>query len=139
MSRNWFKTAVVLMWLALPSAAWNYWSAWGHLPGRMAVHFDRNWRPNGYESKVGAIELGLGILLVLLVLFTVSSLMVYAAKPGAAWLALAIAYVAVAFCWYGNYSIVRFNLNAPPQFSVRSQLPTLGEGPNSIGERLAEN
>lgn len=139
MSRNWFKTAVVLMWLALPSAAWNYWSAWANLPGRMAVHFDRNWRPNGYESKMGAVQLGLGILLVLLVVFTVSSLMVYAAKPGAAWLALVIAYVSVAFCWYGNYSIVRFNLNAPRQSSIGSQVRSVAEQPSTTGELLTEN
>lgn len=139
MSRNWFKTAVVMMWFALPSAAWNYWTAWGQLPGRMAVHFDRSWRPNGYESKAGAIELGLGILLVLLVVFTISSLVVYAAKPGAAWLALLLAYVSVAFCWYGNYSIVRFNLNAPQQFSISSQLRSPSERPNSTGQRFTEN
>lgn len=112
MNRTGFKTAVWLMWLALPTAAWNYWSVWDRLPGRMAVHFDASWQPNGYTSKPGALQLGLGILVLMLVLFTVATLIIYALKPNAALPALVIAYIVIGFCWYGNYSIVKFNLNA---------------------------
>ena len=48
------------MWLALPISAWEYWQVWDQLPTRMAVHFDANWQPNGYTSREGALELGLG-------------------------------------------------------------------------------
>jgi hypothetical protein len=111
MTRNYYKLLVLLMWLALPFSAWNYWRVWNQLPARMAVHFDANWHPNGYTSRQGALELGLGILLAMLVLFSVATLVIYAMKPAAAWPALLIAYVVVGFCWYGNYSIVNFNLN----------------------------
>jgi hypothetical protein len=100
------------MWLGLPISAWEYRSPWEQLPARMAVHFDANWRPNGYTSREGALELGLGIMAVMLVMFTVATLMIQAQKPSAAWPALLIAYVVVGFCWYGNHSIVKFNLDA---------------------------
>lgn len=140
MNRTWFKTSVGLMWLALPTAAWNYWSAWNRLPNRMAVHFDANWQPNGYTSKEGALQLGLGILVVMLVLFTLSSLIVFALKPAASWPALVIAYVAIGFCWYGNYSIVKFNLNrerSSSQLSVASSQFQHGHCSNS--EPATEN
>src|SRR5438270_10196746 len=100
------------MWLGLPISAWEYRSLWEQLPARMAVHFDANWRPNGYTSRQGALELGLGIMAVMLVMFTVATLIIQAQKPSAAWPALLIAYVVVGFCWYGNHSIVKFNLAA---------------------------
>lgn len=112
MSRTGFKLAVLLMWLALPISAWEYRSVWDQLPARMAVHFDASWRPNGYTSREGALYLGLGILLVMLVMFTLAALVMHALKPPAAWPALLIAYVAVVLCWYGNHAIVQFNLNA---------------------------
>ena len=122
MNRNWYKTAVLLMWLALPTSAWIYWRAWEQLPARMAVHFDANWQPNGYTSREGAVELGLGIMGVMLVLFTVTTLIVRALKPSASWPALLLSWVVLGFCWYGNYSIVRFNLSQvaphPPPVSI---------------------
>jgi hypothetical protein len=113
MSRNWFKSLTWLMWLALPTTALNYWLAWDRLPSRMAVHFDANWQPNGYTSREGALKLGLGIMVFMLVVFTIAALAVYAVKGTAAWPVLIVAYVALGFCWYGNYSIVAFNQNSP--------------------------
>lgn len=122
MARTWFKVAVLLMWLALPLSAWEYRSVWDQLPARMAVHFDANWRPNGYTSREGALYLGLGILAVMLVMFTLATLIMQALKPAAAWPALLIAYVVVGFCWYGNHSIVKFNLKARNESSQLSVL-----------------
>ena len=73
MQRTWFKVAVVLMWLALPLSAWEYRSAWDELPARVAVHFDANWHANGYTSREGALYLGIGILVTMLVMFTVTA------------------------------------------------------------------
>lgn len=122
MARNWHKPLILLMWLVLPGTAWSYWSVWDHLPARLAVHFDANWQPNGYTSREGAVELGLGILFVMLALFTVSTLVIDTLKPAAFWPALVISYVVLGFCWYGNFSIVRFNLNA--QRNSRWELQT---------------
>ncbi|HTS08793.1 MAG TPA: hypothetical protein VMP68_24705 [Candidatus Eisenbacteria bacterium] len=112
MNRGWHKLAILVLWLALPTSAWTYWHVWDQLPVRMAVHFDANWRANGFTSREGALQLGLGILVVMLVVFTVATLTILYLKPAAVWPALVISYVVVGFCWYGNYSIVKFNLNA---------------------------
>jgi hypothetical protein len=123
MTRNWFKTGTCVMWLALPITALNYWSAWDQLPARMAVHFDASWRPNGYTSREGALLTGLGLMAVMLVVFTVGALLAHAMKPAAAsWMLLLVFYVALGFTWYGNYSIIEFNRGAQP---VRSQTTTL--------------
>ncbi len=115
MNRNWYKPLVWLMWLALPATALNYWRAWEQLPMRMAVHFDANRQPNGYTSREGALELGLGIMAVMLILFTAGALAARAMKPGGAWPLLVVFYVVLGFVGYGNYSIVRFNLSLPAQ------------------------
>jgi hypothetical protein len=117
MNRDWYKPMVALMWLLLPITAGNYWQAWDQLPGRMAVHFDANWQPNGYTNREGAVMLGLGIMAVMLVLFTVAALIARALQPGASWPILLVAYVVLGFCWYGNRSIVNFNLNSQPAHS----------------------
>lgn len=117
MNRNWHKPAVLLMWLALPAAAWNYWHVWNQLPARMAVHFDANWQPNGYTSRESAPELGLGIMALMLVLCTLVTLIIDALKPPAFWPALLVSCAVLGFCWYGNYSIVKFNLNTQAKHS----------------------
>lgn len=113
MNRGWYKWAIVLMWLALPTSAWNYWHVWDQLPARMAVHFNADWQPNGYTSREGALQLGLGIMIVMLVVNTVAILAIFYLKPSATWPALLVSYVVLGFCWYGNYSIVNFNLRSP--------------------------
>lgn len=106
------KALIVLMWLLFVSTALNYWRAWDQLPARMAVHFDANWQPNGFTSREGALELGLGIMAFLLLLFTIGALIALAMKPQAFWPMLVFFYVVLGVCWYGNYSIVRFNLDS---------------------------
>lgn len=112
MTQQVYKPLLALMWVALVSSALNYWRAWDQLPARLAVHFDANWQPNGYTSKEASVELGLGIMAVMLVLFTVAGLIAHALKPAVAWPMLVVFYVVLAVIWYGNYSIVKFNLNA---------------------------
>jgi uncharacterized membrane protein len=117
MKRDWYKPAVLLMWLALPLSALEYWRAWDQLPMRMAGHFDVNWQPNGYTSQEGALMLGFGIMVVMLLLFTVAGLIVRAQKPAAAWPMLVVFYVVLGFLWFGNTSIVEWNLNPPSSHS----------------------
>jgi hypothetical protein len=117
MKRDFYKPLLWLMWLVLPVTALNYWRAWDHLPLRMAVHFDANWQPNGYTSREGAVMLGLGIMAVMLILFTVAGLIAHDMKPAAAWPMLLVFYVVLGFLWFGNHSIVEWNLNPPPAHS----------------------
>ena len=112
MKRDWYKPLLWLTWLALPVAALDYWRAWDRLPLPMAVHFDANWQPNGYTSREGAVMLGLGIMAFMLVVFTVAGLAARALKREASWPVLIVFYVVLGFVWYGNNSIVRWNLDA---------------------------
>ena len=143
MNQSCHKILILLMWLSLPASAWMYWSAWDRLPARMAVHFDANWQPNGYTSRDGAVQLGIGILLVMLVLFTVTTLIIDTLKPQAFWPALVIAYLVLGVCSYANYSIVNFNLQARLVRSEMlrekrsSQFLVEGTSSTSAGDRVA--
>jgi hypothetical protein len=125
MNGRFYKTLVALMWLALPITALHYWQNWDQLPVRMAVHFDANYQPNGYTSREGALELGLGIMAVMLVLFTVGALTARALKPSASWPLLLGFGVVLGLIAYGNFSIIRFNLNlaAPHPPPVNMSVP----------------
>jgi hypothetical protein len=115
MNSEWYKPPVWLiwlMWLALPISALEYRQNWDQLPMRMAVHFDANWQPNGFTSRQGALELGLGIMAVMLVLFTVGAFAARTLKQSAAWPLLVVFYVVLGFIWYGNHSIINFNLKS---------------------------
>ena len=128
MNRNFYKPLVWLMWLALPITAFKYWRAWDNLPMRMAVHFDASWQPSGYTSRQGALMLGLGIMAVMLLFFTIGALIAHAMKPSAAWPLLVTFYVALGLLWFINHRIVEWNLNPPP---AHSELM----GPNSPAVR----
>jgi hypothetical protein len=124
MNLDWHKTLTWLMWLALPITALKYWQAWDRLPARMAVHFDADWRPNGYTTREGSLTFGLGIMAVMLLTFTIASLVTRAQKPGSSWPVLIISYVVLGILFYANNFIVDFNLKTQP---ARSELV----GPNS--------
>lgn len=137
MIRSWYKPMVALMWFGLPLAAWDYWHVWDRLPAQMAVHFNAGGQPNGFASRQGALQAGLGIMILMLVLFTAVTLILHAFKPVAAWVALAVSYVVVGFCLYGNHSIVNFNVRAQ---SAHSELvgPTSPAPSNSAELAVSE-
>jgi hypothetical protein len=134
MSRIWYKAAVSLMWLVLPISAWEYRRVWDQLPARMAVHFDANWQPNGYTSPQGAAKLGLGIIVFVLAVFTLTSLLLYTQKSAAAWVALVFFYLVLGVCWYGNHFIVNFNLQSA-QKSLQSSVLS-SQYPNNLADQL---
>ena len=123
MTRSFYKPLVWLMWLALPVTALKYWRDWDHLPMRMAVHFDANWQPNGYTSREGALMLGLGIMAVMLLFFTIAALAAHVLKPSAAWPLLISFYVVLGFLWFGNNSIVEWNLSKQRPAPVNIEVP----------------
>jgi len=143
MARTWHKRLILLMWPALPASVGMYWSAWDRLPAPMAVHFDANWQPNGYTSRDGALELGIGILFAILVLFTVTILVMDTLKPQAFWPALVIAYFVLTIGSYANYFVVNFNLQARLVRSEMlrekrsSQFLVEGTSSTSAGDRVA--
>jgi uncharacterized membrane protein len=110
MNQGFYKLAAWLMWLALPITALIYLRAWDQLPVRMAVHFDANWQPNGYSSREGSLMLSLGVVVFLLVLFTVAAHAVRVNKPSAAWPVLALFYVVLGFFCFASNWLVQRNL-----------------------------
>jgi hypothetical protein len=65
------------------------------------------------------------------VLFTIAALSARSLKPSASWPVLLVSYVVLGFCWFGNHSIIDFNLSAQP---AHSELV----GPNSIATRNSD-
>jgi hypothetical protein len=128
MEREWHKPPawlIWMMWLALPITALEYRQNWDQLPARMAVHFDANWNPNGFTSRQGALDLGLGIMVTMLVLFTIGAFAARALKRSSAWPLLVAFYVVLGVLWYGNHSIIEFNLKSrsPHAHAVRAESP----------------
>ena len=126
MNRDWFKPLVALMWLTLVASAASYWQAWDQLPNRMAVHFDANWQPNGYTSREGAVMLGLGIMAVMLMLFSLAALIARALKPKRI-----LANPADFVCGSGGL-LVREPVDPEFQFAFRAG-PFRVDGPNLPG------
>lgn len=74
MTGDWYKSLLLLMWIAPPVNAVNYWRVWDRLPSRMAVHLDANRQPNGCTSKEGAVMFGQWITATMLAIFSVAML-----------------------------------------------------------------
>ena len=53
----------------------------------------------------------------MLLLFSLAALIARALKPSASWPILLISYVVLGVCWYGNHSILNFNLHSEPVHS----------------------
>jgi Protein of unknown function (DUF1648) len=103
------------MWLALPFTVLDYWRASDQLPERMAIHFDINWRANGWTSRAGAFELMVGLMTFLLLTFTVA-IFVTRRTPGTnfmPWLMLIFFYATIVFVCGVNHWIIRYNLGQP--------------------------
>lgn len=115
MERKLFLTAVLLPWVTLPSTALMFSSAWDRLPARIAVHFDANWRPNGWTSREGARSLALGMTLFLLVAFTISAFIVSRARAASAskWVLIVVFYVAIGIVFSINRWIIDCSLTQP--------------------------
>lgn len=111
MSRS-HQLAVWLMWLAVPFTALDYWLVWDRLPARVAVHFNMNWRANGWASREAAFGFAIGVVVFMLLVFTIAS---YVARIPPVptfmrWVLLAFFYGVLAFVCGVNHWVVRYNL-----------------------------
>jgi hypothetical protein len=70
MTRTWYKTVTMLLWLAPVAMGIRYAQVWERLPLRMASHFDAADRVNGWMSRDAAFYFDLGLLIVLAAVFT---------------------------------------------------------------------
>lgn len=106
-----FQFAIALLWLTLPLTALQYWRAWDQLPVRMATHFNAAGEPNGWMSRPGAAEFGIGIVAFLLlvltpILWTISRRQV----DRFAWAFFAFSAVVTGFIAFANQQIIAYNL-----------------------------
>ena len=116
MTRTWWKFGIVLPWLGLPLIALRYWMVWGQLPVRMATHFNAMNQPNGWMSRESSFYFIAGLYLGLVTLFTVIIMVIHKvqAPHAAAWAVLGLFYVILGVLYYGNESVLAYNLTGAP-------------------------
>ncbi|MGA8867148.1 MAG: DUF1648 domain-containing protein [Candidatus Sulfotelmatobacter sp.] len=133
MNRRVPQLAIWLMWLALPFTVLSYRQVWDRLPVRMAVHFDANWQPNGWTTRQASLGLALGITVFLLLVFTVGSYVLRAAKPPlTGWVLLAFFYVVIGLVSAVNHRVIEFNLNAQASHAALSGVEVGGWEPGRL-------
>jgi uncharacterized membrane protein len=98
---------ILLPWLALPVMAGLLLDARASLPARIAVHFGMDGRPDRWTSPAVFMATALGVLAVLLGVFTVRSLMARAA--GRLYPLLVAQYILVVVVSVAMWQVVRFN------------------------------
>lgn len=114
MNRKLWPWLVALPWLALPAIALRFWLAWDQLPVRMATHFDASGRPNGWMTRAAAMDFVLVLTAVMLLVFTVIAYIAHKRSEGDAisWAVLGLLYVILGIIYYGNSSVLEYNLHA---------------------------
>jgi Protein of unknown function (DUF1648) len=116
MSRKLLRLCAWLLWLALPITALRYWMVWDQLPVRIATHFNAAGQPNGWMTREQSLTFGLVLTAVLLAVFT--AILYFMEKKNAgdtvSWSFLAFSCFLIGMIYYGNESILAFNLHGRP-------------------------
>jgi hypothetical protein len=108
-----FRWLTALPWLALVYVASRYWQVWDRLPARMATHFDALGRPNGWMSREVALGFMLGVLVFVLVAFTLILARVRRTEAGTWAFLVLFGLAAGTICWI-NQSLLAYNLDGTP-------------------------
>lgn len=110
------------MWVAVPLTAFDYWQAWDQLPARMAVHFNADWRANGWATREASFGLAMGVVVFLLLGFTAASYVVrmQPVPEFMRWVSLAFFYGVLVFVCAVNHWVVRYNLGERTTSAVQS-------------------
>jgi uncharacterized protein DUF1648 len=117
MNRKFFTILTALMWIALPLTALLYAQAWSQLPLRMATHFGVNGQPNGWMPRETSLYFALGLMTLVLAIFTVIAFVILKQKTmpdPVAFAMLGFFYLIVGFVFYANYSVIQHNLTGKP-------------------------
>lgn len=106
----------VLPWASMPAIGLRFWSNWDRLPAAMATHFNAAGQANGWMTRETALNFGLGVTAIMLVVFSVIAYCAHRADPeGISWvLTIGLEYVLVGIMFYANNSILEYNLNHKP-------------------------
>jgi len=115
MNRRLFQFAIVVLWLALALVGFEYWLVWDDLPLTMATHFNAAGQANGWMSRAVALAFGLGVMAVLLVVFTpILWLVSRRTVDKFAWVFLGFCFVVAGFVAFGNHQVIAYNLHRAP-------------------------
>ena len=116
MNRTWWKIGIGLPWLGLPWIALRYWLVWDRLPVRMATHFNAANQPNGWMTRESSLIFIFVLYLFMVTLFTVIIALIYKAHKtdAAAWAVLGLFYTILGVLYYGNESVLAYNLTGTP-------------------------
>lgn len=106
--------ATALLWLALPFTLVDYWRVWDQLPARMAIHFDINWRANGFTTREGAFTLTVGLVVFMLMVFNITIFFMRRSPAPSfmPWVMIAFFYATMIFVCGINHWVVQYNLNS---------------------------
>jgi len=105
-----FLLGLVALWSPAVEVALRYLVTWSDLPPRMVVHWDADWRPNGWTTPTGSLEMSMIVMGALSVVLTVAAVAVRSQKPRSSWPILVTFYViATGMAWVNNW-IVSTNL-----------------------------
>lgn len=83
------RILIALPWLSLPFLGWHFVSLWDRLPTRMAVHFDLQGHPNGWQSPKSFALVTFVLLLAMLI--TMTALILHAFRHHSVWRVLTLA------------------------------------------------
>jgi len=115
MNRTVYRGFVLLLWLALPLAALEYWQVWDKLPARMATHFNFANQPNGWMAPGESLRFILVMMAVMLAVFTVLAWIASRKSVNAgSWALLGLFYVAMATLIAVNKAVLSFNVDGTP-------------------------
>jgi len=116
MNRRLYKVLAWLPWLALPLTAVKFRQSWDRLPARMATHFNAAGRPNGWMPRETALGYALGLMALLLVIFTVILFLAQKRKTidAASWALLGLFYFVAGAVYHANMAVLRYNLGGGP-------------------------
>jgi hypothetical protein len=115
MNRTVFRAFALLLWLALPLAALEYWQVWDKLPARMATHFNFTNQPNGWMTPGDSLRFIVVMMAGMLVLFTVLAWIASRKSVNAgSWALLGLFYVSTAALIAVDKAVLSFNLDGKP-------------------------
>jgi len=101
------------MWFVLPALALRYWQVWDRLPVRIASHFDATGMANGWMTREGSMIFVIGISAFIVLLATLILGRVRRPEP-ASFAIVAFFYLIVGVIFWGNESVLAYNLYRRP-------------------------
>ncbi len=115
MNRTVYRGLALLLWLALPLTALQYWQVWDKLPARMATHFNAANQPNGWMAPGESLRFILVLMAVMLAVFSVIAWIASRKSVNAgSWALLGLFCVSMAALVAVDKAVLSFNVDGKP-------------------------